>query len=108
MEYKYDHFGVPIKEKHKGMIHFPEYKVWCSDYEKDPYRIEWIFFENGSPLHSLIQTVPHVCFLVKDIEKAVFGKKLLLKPTHYQGYQMAFVEADGVPIELIQPPASRR
>ena len=75
MEYKYDHFGVPTKQKRKEMIYFPEYKVWCSDYEKNPYRIEWVFFENGSPLHPLIQTVSHVCFLVKDIRKPSSKKK---------------------------------
>ncbi len=107
MEYTYDHFGVPINRKREGMTHFPEYKVWCSNYEKDPYRIEWIFFETGSPLHPLIQTVSHVCFLVTDIEKAVQGKKVLLKPTLYQGYQMAFIEEGGVPIEFIQQPGSK-
>lgn len=55
-------------------------------------------------MHLLIQTVSHVCFLVEDIEKAVRGKKLLLKPTYYQGYHMAFIEEHGVPIEFIQPP----
>lgn len=102
MDYKYDHFGVPSKEKYEGMLYFPEFKVWCSNYEKDPYRIEWIFFEKGSPFHPLIQTVSHVCFIVADIEKAVHGKKILLKPTPYQGYQMAFIENGGVPIEFIQ------
>lgn len=104
MNYKYDHFGVPVKEKKEGMIYYPEFKVWCSDYEKDLYRIEWIFFEKGSTMHSLIQTLSHVCFLVDDIERAVRGKKLLLKPMHYHGYQMAFIEEQGVPIEFMQPP----
>jgi hypothetical protein len=39
MDLKYDHFGVPVKDKRPGMIYYPEYKVWCSDYEKDPFRI---------------------------------------------------------------------
>lgn len=102
MEYIYDHFGVPVRDKREGMIYFPEYRVWCSPYETDPYRIEWIYFEKNSPFHPLIQTVPHVCFLVKDIHRAVHGKKLLLKPVHYQNYQMAFIEENGVPIELMQ------
>jgi hypothetical protein len=106
MDYQYDHFGVPIKQKRNGMIYFPEYKVWCSDYEKDTYRIEWIFFEKESQMHPLIQTVSHVCFLVTDIQKAVFGKKILMKPTHYQGYRMAFIEEKGVPIEFVQPPSA--
>jgi hypothetical protein len=107
MDYKYDHFGIPVKEKREGMIYYPEYKVWCADYEKDPYRIEWIYFEKGTPLHPLIQTVPHVCFLVADIEKAVKGKKLLLKPEHYIDFQMAFIDEHGAVIEFIQPPVGR-
>lgn len=104
MEYTYDHFGVPVPHKREGMVYYPEYKVWCSVYEKDPYRIEWIYFEKGSPMHPLIQTVSHVCFIVKDIQKATHGKKLLLKPTHSDGYTMAFIEEEGVPIEFFQLP----
>jgi hypothetical protein len=107
MNYRYEHFGVPVKEKQPGMIYFPEYKVWCSDYEKDPLRIEWIFFEKGSPLHPLIQTISHVCFLVEDIKKAVLGKKLLLQPTYYQGHYLAFIEENGVPIEFMQFPSNK-
>ena len=102
MQYQYEHFGIPVKIPKKEMIYYPEYKVWCSDYEKDPYRIEWIFFEEGSGMHLLIQTVSHVCFLVSDIEKAVFGKKILLKPTSFNSHHMAFIEEDGVPIEFMQ------
>ncbi len=105
MNYQFDHFGVPVKEKKQGMIYYPEFKVWASDYEKDPLRIEWFFFEEGSPMHPLIQSVSHVCYLVEDIQRAVEGKKLLLKPTFYQGYHMAFIEEQGVPIEFIQPPS---
>lgn len=104
MQYKYDHFGVPIKKKRENMIYYPEYRVWCADYEKDPYRIEWIYFEEESPMHPLIQTVSHVCFIVDDIQKAVKNKKMLLKPTHFEGIWMAFIEENGVPIEFIQPP----
>jgi hypothetical protein len=102
MNYLYDHFGVPVKEKHENMLYFPEFKVWCSDYEEDPFRIERIFFEPGSPMHALIQTHPHVCFLVKDIEQATAGKKCLLNPVYYQGYYLAFIEEEGVPVEFIQ------
>lgn len=102
MEYKYDHFGVPIKEKREGMIYFPDFKLWCSDYEKDLYRIEWVFFEKDCAMHSLIKTTPHVCFSVKDIQRAVHGKKILLGPIFYKDYQMAFIEENGVPIEFLQ------
>jgi len=100
----YDHIGIPTKTRKEGMIYFPEYKVWTNDYEKTPYRIEWLFCEKGSPLHPLIQNSPHIAFLVDDIHKAVKGKKILMEPIQYQNYWMAFIEEDGVPVEFIQPP----
>jgi len=102
MEYKYDHFGVPCRHKREGMLHYPKYGVWASDYEKDPYRIEWIYFERESLFHPLIQKTPHVCFWVRDIAKAVSGKKLLLPPTPFEGILMAFIEEEGTPIEFFQ------
>ncbi len=51
MDYKFEHFGVPVKQKQEGMIYYPEFKVWCSNYDSDPFRIEWIFFEKGSDMH---------------------------------------------------------
>lgn len=56
----------------------------------------------GIPLDPLIQRVAHVGFIVKDIQKAVEGKKILLHPVYYQGIHMAFIEEEGVPIEFIQ------
>jgi len=102
MNLRYDHFGVPVREKEEGMTLFPRYRVWCSDYEKDPYRIERIFFEEGCPFHPLIQAVPHVCFLVADLREAIVGKKVLFPPMEEEGYAMAFIEERGVPLELIQ------
>ncbi len=84
------------------MIHFPEFKVWCSDYEKDPLRIEYIYFEKSCPFHPLIQNTPHVCFLVQDLSKALIGKKILLPLTQGEGYRMAFIEEKGAIVEFIQ------
>lgn len=99
---EYDHIGIPSRSRREGMLYFPEFKVWTSDYEKSLYRIEWIFFEEGNNFHPLIQTIAHVCFIVQDIQQAVRGKKILLPTVHYQDYYMAFIEDDGAPIEFIQ------
>lgn len=100
--YTYDHIGIPTKVKRPGMIYYPEYKVWTSDYEKCEFRIEWIFFEEGSEAPIMIRTIPHVCFIVKDIHRAVHGRKILLEPTHLENYLMAFIEHDGGPVEFLQ------
>lgn len=101
---KYDHIGIPIQFKKEGMIYFPDYKLWTSDYKKSQYGIEWIYFEKGSPLHPHIQKMAHVCFVVLDIQKAIHGKKILLDPCVYENEYMAFIEDhDGAVIELLQP-----
>jgi len=99
---QYEHFGVPVKEKRPGMLYAPEFKVWYSDYEKHEYRIEWVYFEKGSPLHPLIQSVQHVCFVVPDIEKAVRGKNVLLPPTFHHDLTFAFIETEGAVVEFFQ------
>ena len=42
-----------------------------SGYETSPYRVEWMRFEAESPLPELIRTVPHVAFVVDDLDEAV-------------------------------------
>jgi len=99
----YDHIGIPVTEKRPGMIYIPEYKLWCSDYKKSEYCVEWIYFEEDSSLHSKIQKQAHVCFIVPDIQKAIKGKKLLLSPCLYENEWMAFIEDDeGAVIEFLQ------
>src|SRR5438105_4262839 len=90
--FQYDHVGIPVAQKQKGMIYFPDYKVWTSDYKKSKYRIEWIYFEKGCPLHPHIQKAAHVCFTVPDIQKAIKNKKILLEPCLYETEWMAFIE----------------
>lgn len=102
MHYKYEHFGVPVSYKRDDMLYYPEYKVWATNYDNDPYRIEWIYFEKDTPMHTLIQTIPHVCFMVSDIQQAVRGKTIIFAPVHYQGHWIAFIEENGVPIEFFQ------
>lgn len=101
-EYQFDHFGVPVHAKQSDMIYFPNHKVWTTDYEKHPLRIEWIYFEKDTPFHTLIQTKPHVCYLVNDIQKSIQGKKILMPPEVTEGYIMAFIEENNIPIEFIQ------
>lgn len=98
----FDHMGVPLAAKKEGMSYWPEFKVWFSDYEKHLFRIEWIFCESDSLLHELIQTKCHLAYNVTDLNQVVVGKRLLLKPVRWENFLLAFIEVEGVPIELIQ------
>lgn len=99
---QYDHIGIPTREKRADLIYIPDLKLWTSDYEKDPFRVEWIFFEKDCQIHPLIQRIPHVGFQVKDIEKAVHGRKILMDICVYGHERMAFIEHNGAPIEFLE------
>ena len=60
-------------------------------------------FDSDCPLPELIKTVPHVAFVVDDIEAAIAGKEILIAPNSpAEGVTVAFVVDDGAPIEFLQ------
>lgn len=66
-------------------------------------RIQWHRFESDSPLHPLIQTIPHVAFKVEDLDRAVKGYNILLGPYEpIPNFRVAIIEESGQPIELVQ------
>jgi hypothetical protein len=74
-----------------------------SGYETSPFRIEWMRFDEDSPLPELVQRVPHVAFEVDDLEAALEGRDVLIEPNSPSpGVLVAFVVDDGAPVELMQ------
>ena len=62
-------------------------------------------FEEDSPIHPLIQKVPHLAFEVEDLdfELANRGLKVITEPNPpMEGVRVAMVEHNGAPIELIE------
>lgn len=101
--YEYDHMGIPTKEVREGECYIPKFKMHESGYETSEFRIQWHRFDDDCELHPLIQTVPHVAFRVPNMAKAIEGKKVILEPYYpLPGYQVAFIEDGGAPIEFIE------
>jgi hypothetical protein len=95
--------GIPTTESREGEEYVPEFKMYVSGYETSEFRIEWMRFDEDCDLHPLIKAVPHVAFKVNNIEEAIKGKKVLLKPYYpLEGFRVAFIEDGGAPIEFIQ------
>ncbi len=100
---RYHHVGIPTTEAREGERYLPEFGMWVSGYETSPYGVEWMRFEPESPLPELVRTVPHVAFEVDDLDEAVRGKDILIAPNSpSDGVRVAFIVADGAPIELLQ------
>jgi len=104
LNYRYHHMGIPVTEERPGEHYSSTFKMYTSGGE-DPggFRVQFHRFDPGSSLHPLIQSKPHVAFQVDDLEAAIEGEVLLLDLYEpFEGFKVAIIEDDGVPIELVE------
>lgn len=100
---KFHHLGIPTDKIKKGEEYLEDLKFWVSGYEESPYNIEWMRFEDDCPQPELIKTIPHIAFEVDDLDEAIQGKKVIVRPTSPSpGIKVAFIEDNGAPIEFLQ------
>ncbi|HUS73714.1 MAG TPA: hypothetical protein VMY06_11665 [Sedimentisphaerales bacterium] len=100
---RYHHIGIPTDVRREAEEYLEEFKMYGSGYEKSPYGVEWMRFEPDSPLPELVKTVPHVAFVVDDLQAAIDGKDILIKPNSpTDGVSVAFIVDNGAPIEFLQ------
>jgi hypothetical protein len=65
--------------------------------------VEWIRFEEDAPFPDLVKTVPHVAFVVDDLEKAIADQEILIYPNSpSEGVTVAFIVENGAPIEFLE------
>lgn len=97
--------GIPTKKKMAGEQYLPQLGFYVSGFRTSPFGIEWMRFEADSPVHELIQQVPHIAFIVDDLDYELShrGFKLLTPPTlPSEGIRVAMIEHNGIPVELME------
>jgi hypothetical protein len=100
---RYHHIGIPTNKPLPKEDYSPEHKMTVSGYYKNPYGIEWMNFDSDCPLPALVKTVPHVAFVVDNIEAEIAGKNVIIEPnSSAEGVTIAFIAVDGAPVEFIQ------
>ncbi|MGB2959998.1 MAG: hypothetical protein WBG01_11445 [Bacteroidota bacterium] len=100
---KYHHIGIPTHMPRRGETYLEKYRLFCTDHENNPFGIQWMRYEEGSPLPELVRTVPHVAFEVDDLQQAIAGQEILVQPNSPSpGVLVAFVVCDGAPVEVLQ------
>jgi hypothetical protein len=100
---KYNHLGIPTQIKMPAEKYLPQFRMYVSGYEDSIYRIEWMRFESDCPLPEIVKNIPHVAFEVEDLFKAIKGRKIIIQPNSpSEGVQVAFIEDNGAPVELMQ------
>jgi len=102
-KFKYHHVGIPADRPLPEGDYVAAYKLYASDYSQSPYGIEWMKFDPDCPLPELVKKVPHVAFVVDDLQAAIAGKEILIAPSSpADGITVAFIVDNGAPVEFLQ------
>jgi len=100
---KFDHIGIVTEDKKEGEIFVSATKVWITEFDKHPYRIEWLRFEPDSPVTGPVRTMPHVAYRVDDVKAASSGMKVLLEPFDCGFATVGFYQTDdGAVVEFMK------
>lgn len=101
----FHHLGVPTSQRRAGERYLPQFKFHVSGFATSPVGVEWMRFDADSPIHPLIQTVPHLAFVVQDLEYELRrpGFTIITHPNDpSDGVRVAMIEQNGAPVELMQ------
>lgn len=101
--WKFHHLGIPTDQPIPGEQHYPHLGIYVAGFYDSPYGIEWMRFEPSCRVHDLVRKVPHLAFVVEDIEKAIVGKELLGEVNSPSpGLKVVMIAHNGAPIELME------
>jgi hypothetical protein len=103
--WKYHHLGIPTNTVMPEEKYLPQFKLYVSGFSTSPFGVEWMRFEDDSPVSPLIKTVPHLAFEVDDLkyELRTHALKIITEPNQpAEGITVAMIEHNGAPVELIE------
>ena len=101
---EFDHVGYRSYEKREEEFYYSPNRVWITNSDRHPFKIEWLRFEDDSPVQEPVKSQPHIGFRVHNLKEALQGYTLLLGPMVIDEHKrVAFCQIqDGAIIELIE------
>lgn len=99
----FHHIGIPTTKQRDGETYLEGAKLFVTDIGASENNIEWLRFEEGSPLPEVLKTTAHVAYAVEDLDAALEGQSILMEPFEpMEGVRVAFILEDEAPVELMQ------
>lgn len=90
-----------MQEPFEGEMHNSELHLFCSNVDESKNRFEFLRFEKDCPFPELVKTRTHIAYEVNSMSEALKDAKLIYGPfTPVKGMDVAFIEEEGMPIEL--------
>jgi len=103
MDYKFSHIGIPTTEEKDWDGFYEPGKIHYTDFNNDEFKVEWIKFDSDSPMPEMMQTMPHVAYLVDNMEDAIEGKEILVETfSPGEGVRVSFIVHNGSPVEFME------
>jgi len=99
----FHHIGMPTTEPQPNETYVEDTKVWVTRPENHPMRVEFLRFEEDSPVTGPLRDLPHVAFRVDDIRAELEGEDVILEPfSPMDGLEVAFFMKDDAVFEYMQ------
>lgn len=99
---EYYHLGIPTDQDMVWDTYLENLKLHIMEYDNDPFGIEWMKFEEGTPLPEIVVKRPHVAFKIANFDEAVKRFKLLVPVSNPRpGMKTCFIEHKGIGIEFV-------
>ena len=95
----FHHVGLRAMEPQPGENFVEATRVWVTDPNAHPQRIEYLRYEPDSFLDDRFKDTPHVAWVVDDIEPWIAGKEIAIAPFEVGEppfSRVAFVWEDGM------------
>ena len=101
---KFHHIGLVTEEAKPGETYFDSLKVWGTNPDDDPNRVEWVRFHPESPLADKpVARMPHVSWQVDDLDAEIADKEVVVGPLAVgDNIRIAYFYMDGALIEYLE------
>lgn len=107
----FHHIGLTTDTPQPGESWVEKTRVWVTDPDDHPQKIEWLRYEADSPVDPDFQARPHIAYTTDSLEEAMAGKPIVLEPMEMGDPpfgRAVFVEEDGAIVEYIERYEGRR
>lgn len=100
----FHHIGLVAGGPKSGEVYLENLKVWVTNPDDDPNRVEWVRPGPDSPLAGTpVAEMPHVCWKVDDLDAALKGKTPVVGPLEAApGLRIAYFFVDGALVEYLE------
>jgi hypothetical protein len=100
---KYHHIGIPSEKIEYRTVYYDKIKGFATPFEDSEYGVEYVKFDEDSPLPEVVKNKVHIAFEVDDFEKEMNGEVVLVEPYLInENIEHAFILHRGIAVEFIK------